>query len=46
MSYVGSLQGRRFVPFFGCMYYALMRPEEVMALHLDQCELPLTAGDV
>ncbi|MFJ2645960.1 tyrosine-type recombinase/integrase [Streptomyces sp. NPDC087420] len=36
-------QGRRgehLTAFFGCMYYAAMRPEEVSVLSLDQCTLP------
>jgi hypothetical protein len=28
-SYVGRTQGPRFVAFFGCMYYAMMRPSKV-----------------
>lgn len=40
VSYVGAEQGPRFVPFFASMYYAMMRPEEVVALQRDQCELP------
>ncbi|HEY5986250.1 MAG TPA: hypothetical protein VIV12_07740 [Streptosporangiaceae bacterium] len=26
--------------FFGCLYYAALRPEEAVALHRDSCELP------
>ena len=26
---VGRRQGPRFVAFYGCMYYAMMRPSEV-----------------
>jgi integrase len=29
--------------FFGCLYYAALRPEEAVALHLADCQLP-TAG--
>ena len=29
---VGKPQGPRFVAFYGCMYYAMMRPSEVAAL--------------
>jgi integrase len=41
-SYVGRMQGPRFVAFFGCMYYAMMRPSEVAALTGDGCHLPAT----
>ncbi|GAB3645989.1 tyrosine-type recombinase/integrase [Glycomyces tarimensis] len=40
VGYVGAGQGWRFVAFFGSMYYAMMRPEEVIALGIDQCQLP------
>lgn len=33
-------RGEHLVAFFGCMYYAAMRPEEVSVLSLDQCTLP------
>ena len=39
-SYVGQTQGPRFVAFCGCMYYAMMRPSEVVALTTDGCYLP------
>ena len=39
---VGRTQGPRFVAFFGCMYYAMMRPSEVAALTRDGCNLPRT----
>jgi len=39
-SYVGSRQGLRFVAFFACMYYAMMRPAEVAALTRVGCYLP------
>lgn len=39
-SYVGRRQGPRFVAFFGCMYYAMMRPAEVTRLRLRDCTLP------
>ncbi|KPC68038.1 hypothetical protein ADL26_20620, partial [Thermoactinomyces vulgaris] len=32
--------GPKFVAFFACMYYAMMRPEEVASLSIEQCELP------
>ena len=43
VSYVGSFKrarGRRLVAFFGCIYYALMRPEEVIVLNINDCTLP------
>jgi integrase len=39
-SYVGRRQGPRFVAFYACMYYAMMRPSEVAALTRDSCYLP------
>ena len=33
-------QGPRFVAFYGCMFYALMRPSEVAALTKAGCHLP------
>jgi integrase len=39
-SYVGSSQGPRFVAFYGCMFYAMMRPSEVTALVKTSCQLP------
>jgi integrase len=39
-SYVGRRQGPRFVAFFGCMFYAMMRPAEVISLTEDGCVLP------
>ncbi len=39
-SYVGRRQGPRFVAFYGCMFYAMMRPSEVIALTTDGCHLP------
>jgi hypothetical protein len=39
-SYVGRTQGPRFVAFYGCMYYAMMRPSEVAALTSAGCFLP------
>lgn len=41
-SYIGDRQGPRFVAFFACMYYAMMRPSEVAALTKDDCHLPAT----
>ncbi|GAA1962076.1 tyrosine-type recombinase/integrase [Catenulispora subtropica] len=43
VSYVGSWErgrGRRLAAFFACMYYAMMRPEEVIALRVSDCHLP------
>jgi integrase len=39
-SYIGFTQGPRFVGFYACMYYAMMRPSEVAALTKDGCYLP------
>jgi integrase len=39
-SYVGRRQGPRFVAFFGCMFYAMMRPSEVASLTRNGCHLP------
>ncbi len=33
-------RGAHLEAFFGCMYYAAMRPEEVSVLSVDQCTLP------
>jgi hypothetical protein len=41
-SYVGRRQGPRFVAFFGCMFWAMMRPAEVTSLTKDSCYLPGT----
>lgn len=41
--HVGLTQGPRFVAFFGCMYYAMMRPSEVAALTRNSCHLPREA---
>lgn len=40
VSYAGWRRGPRLVAFFACMYYAMMRPSEVIALRLDDCTLP------
>jgi hypothetical protein len=37
---VGKRQGPRFQAFYGCMFYALMRPSEVAALTKAGCQLP------
>ena len=39
---VGRRQGPRFQAFYGCMFYALMRPSEVAALTKASCHLPET----
>ena len=39
-SHVGRRQGPRFVAFYACMFYALMRPSEVAALTREACHLP------
>ena len=41
-SYAGRRQEPRFVAFFGCMFYAMMRPAEVVSLTEDGCVLPET----
>ncbi|MER5887263.1 tyrosine-type recombinase/integrase [Streptomyces sp. NPDC001941] len=35
-------RGERLEAFFGCMYYAAMRPSEVINLRVQQCLLPAT----
>jgi integrase len=42
ITYVGRRQGLRFRAFFGCMFYAMMRPAEVISLGEDGCVLPET----
>jgi integrase len=37
---VGRRQGGRFAAFYGCMFYAMMRPSQVAALTRGGCELP------
>ena len=50
-SYVGARQGLRFVAFYACMFYGLMRPAETARLTKAGCYLPgkgwgsLTFGD-
>jgi hypothetical protein len=50
-TYVGARQGCRFTAFYGCMFYAMMRPAEVARLTKAGCYLPvagwgrLTFGD-
>ena len=40
VSYVGRRRGPRLVAFYGCVYYAMMRPSEVIDLKRSQCHLP------
>lgn len=40
VSYVGRYQGPRFVAFFGCLYYGMLRPEEAAGLTENNCDLP------
>ncbi|MFI7626476.1 hypothetical protein [Microbispora rosea] len=37
---MGRRQVPRFVAFFACMYYAMMRPAEVSRLREADCHLP------
>ena len=40
VSYIGRRQGLRFAAFYGCMFYAMMRPSEVISLTGNACDLP------
>jgi integrase len=40
VSYIGRRQGPRFIAFFACLYYGMLRPEEVCALRVQDCHLP------
>lgn len=40
VTYSGWRRGPRLAAFFACMYYAMMRPGEVIALQQDDCLLP------
>ncbi|QYC38139.1 site-specific tyrosine recombinase XerC [Nonomuraea coxensis DSM 45129] len=41
VTYVGRRgRGRRLMALFACMYYAALRPAEVIALRMDDCDLP------
>ncbi|GII59658.1 hypothetical protein Pth03_80470 [Planotetraspora thailandica] len=43
VSYVGKRgRGRRLMALFACMYYAALRPGEVVALREQDCKLPAT----
>jgi hypothetical protein len=41
---IGRRQGRRFRAFYGCMFYALIRPSEVAALTWKPATCPTTDG--
>jgi integrase len=40
VSYVGPRRGGRLVAFFACLYFAMLRPSEAVALRADDCHLP------
>jgi integrase len=40
VSYVGARRGDRLVAFFACLYFAMLRPSEALALRADDCHLP------
>jgi hypothetical protein len=40
VSYVGVRRGGCVVAFFACLYFAMLRPSETVALHADDCHLP------
>ncbi|TDD84865.1 site-specific integrase [Actinomadura rubrisoli] len=42
VSYAGPRRGPRMVAFFACVYYAMMRPGEVVSLRESDCKLPAT----
>ncbi|GAB4001525.1 hypothetical protein GCM10029992_37300 [Glycomyces albus] len=44
VSYVGTRRGPHLVGFYACIYYAMMRPSEVIKLQRSQCELPDDGG--
>ncbi|HZE41266.1 MAG TPA: site-specific integrase [Stackebrandtia sp.] len=41
VTYIGVEQGPRYVAYFGSLYYAMLRPEEVADLKESQCDLPV-----
>jgi hypothetical protein len=45
VSYVGRSQGPRFIGFFACMYYAMLRPEEVRGLRTQTVISPRKGGE-
>jgi integrase len=42
VSYVGPRRGARLVAFFACLYFAMLRPSEALALRADDCHLPVS----
>ncbi|QSB06506.1 tyrosine-type recombinase/integrase [Natronoglycomyces albus] len=42
VTYIGRDRGPHLMAFYACMYYAMMRPSEVIELKEDDCELPRT----
>jgi integrase len=40
VTYAGYRRGGHLVAFYACMYYAMMRPGEVIALRRQDCDLP------
>jgi integrase len=42
VSYIGPRRGERLVAFFACLYFAMLRPSEAMALCAEDCVLPDT----
>jgi integrase len=42
VSYIGPRRGDRLVAFFACLYYAMLRPSEALALSAEDCVLPTT----
>jgi hypothetical protein len=40
-SSLGVTQGKRFTAFYGCMFWAMMRPSEVAGLTVGGCHLPV-----
>src|SRR5258707_4329737 len=50
VTYVGQqrrgphARGQRLMGFYACMYYAALRPAEVVALRRQDCHLPKTDG--
>lgn len=42
VSYIGPRRGERLVAFFACLYFAMLRPSEALALCAEDCILPST----
>ena len=40
VTYVGPRRAGRLVAFFACLYFAMLRPSEAIALRADECHLP------